>query len=358
MARLSFTVRVKCALVRHPLLANRLMELLGARGVERLARRFAIRAARQAFRRVPFYQGLFTKSGIDARQMRRLTWKGFQQLPISDKVQTMGVCDLDLMDSRRSSPEADAIIGRSSGTTAGPAFWPAGWEELALARATYWRWLRELGGDRKRTAVVVSMTVDGYDLAGNLTLFSVFSLKEQTHWPFQTFAAGENPEDVISLVQWIQQQSYDTLFLLGFPGAIERLLDHNLEMEQANPGSGVDWSQFKRIRVAMGGQVVSPVLRERIKQEMGIGTFDLMFIYSSSDIGQVLFQSTPFTLWLESVLQTHPELGDKLGISEEDRGQANYGMHHGAGSLQRGCPRWHPGCDKLETPSPYPVSNT
>lgn len=321
MVRISFTFRVKSALVRHPLLANRLMRMLGARGVERLARRSAIRAAQKAYRQVPFYQSLFTRSGFTARQMRRLNWKGFQQLPISDKVQAMGVADRDLMDNRRSSPDADAIIGRSSGTTAGPAFWPAGWEELTLARAAYWRWLREIGADRTRTAVVVSMTVDGYDLAGNLTLFSVFSLKEQTHWPYQTFAAGENPEDVIILARWLTEQSYETLFLLGFPGAIERLLDLNLELEQANPGSGVDWSRFNRIRVAMGGQVVSPVLRKRIRQEMGISIFDLMFIYSSSDIGQVLFQSSPFTLWLESLLEAHPELGAKLGISEEDQGK-------------------------------------
>jgi len=295
------------------------MGTLGFHRLERLARRGAIRAARRAYAQVPFYHSLFEAHGFTSKRMQQLTWEDFKQLPSSDKVKTSGIPDGDLLDTHQASPAADALIGRSSGTSNAPVFWPAGWDEFLVTRAAYWRWLRELGADRKRTAVLVSMAVEGTDLAGNMGLLTAFSLKEQTRWPFQTFAAGEDPDDAVALVRWLAQQNYETLFLIGFPGSIERLLDRIVNLDAVDPATGVDWSMFRRIRVAITGQAVSNTLRQRIHHEMGVTPFDLLVLYASSDSGQVISQSTPFTLWLGDLLETHPGLYDSLGIGVEHR---------------------------------------
>lgn len=315
----SLSFRVKCLLIRHPVLANRLMGLLGSRRVESLARRAAIRAARRAYTRVPFYHELFKAHGLDSERMQRLTWKDFKQLPTSDKAQTRDIPVRDLLDTLKPSPAADALIGRSSGTSGAPVFWQTGWDELWLIRAAYWRWLRDIDSDRRRTAVIVSMAIDGGDLAGQLALFPVVSLKEQTRWPFQTFPGGENADDLILLIRWLIQQDYDTLFLGGFPGSIERLLDRVAYLRSVDPAAAVDWSKFRRIRVVTGGQIVSGALRKRIQREMGVAPCDLIPLYASSDSGQLILYSTPFTLWLEGVLETHPQLYDALGIELEHR---------------------------------------
>jgi phenylacetate-coenzyme A ligase PaaK-like adenylate-forming protein len=317
MAQFSLSLRLKCLLIRHPVLANRLMGALGARRVENIARRAAIRAARRAYAQVPYYHELFKAHGFDDARMQRLTWEDFNQLPPSDKVQTSAVRDSDLLDSHRMSPTEDALIGRSSGTSSAPVFWPLGWEEFAFARASFWRWLRDVGADRRRTAVVVAMAVDGADLAGQMPLFSLFSAKETTHWPFQTFPGGENPTDLVVLMRWLIQQHYEVLVFAGFPGSIERLLDRVAELRATDPESSVDWSAFQRIRLNLGGQLVAASLRRRIEQEMTVNPFDLIPVYASSDTGQFMFQSTPFTIWLERYLAIHPDLYAALGIGAE-----------------------------------------
>ncbi|MGO8949071.1 MAG: hypothetical protein ACLQUY_15780 [Ktedonobacterales bacterium] len=317
MARASLSIYVKSFLARHPAVANRVMGLLGPRRVQKIAQRTAIRAARRAYAQVPFYRTLFRAHGFDDARMAHLKWKDFLQLPTSDKVQTGGVPDNDLIDSRVISPTADALIGRSSGTSGAPVFWPMGWEEFWLARAVFWRWLRDIGGDRLRTGVVVSAVLDGADLAGQTLLFPFFSLKEQTHWPFQTFPGGEDPDDLVPLIRWLIQQGYERLIFAGFPGSIERLLDRNEQLRAKDPKSGVDWSAFQRIRLVLGGQLVAASLRRRIEQEMGVSRYDLISAYASSDAGQLIFQSTPFTIWLEAYLAQHPVLYDAFGIGAE-----------------------------------------
>jgi phenylacetate-coenzyme A ligase PaaK-like adenylate-forming protein len=319
MARTSLSLRLKSVLARHPVLANRVMGLLGSRRIEGIAKRTAIRAARQAYAQVPFYHQLFETHGFDSKRMQRLTWEDFLQLPTSDKVQTTAVPDRDLVDANQPSPETDALIGRSSGTSGQAVFWPLGWDEFSILRAVFWRWLRDLGADHSRTAFLVSMGVDGTDLAGNAVLAATFSVKEQTHWPVQTFAAGEDPNDIIALARWLTGQQYETFFISTFPGTVERLLNRIAELERADPGSGVNWSAFKRIQVALSGQLISAALRQRVQREMGVRPFDMLSLYASSDAGGITAQSTPFTLWLEGLLETYPALYDALGIALEHR---------------------------------------
>jgi phenylacetate-coenzyme A ligase PaaK-like adenylate-forming protein len=324
MPRSSMGLRFKMLLTRHPVLANRLLRLMGRRGLQRVAQRVARRAARRAFTHVPFYQTLYERGGFDARRMRRLSWADFQRLPTSGKTEAAGMPDRQLLDQRVPFPGGDALLGRSSGTTSGPATWPTGWEEFYLTRANYWRLLRELQADR-RPAVLLSMfPVDGGDLAGNLPFRSAFSLKETTRWPFEVIPAGEEPNTVIPILRWLVEQDIETLFLNSFPGTVERLLDRDDELKREDPAAGVDWSRFKRIRVGMGGQTVSLELRQRLRRQMGLAPKNLLsefIVYASSDAGQLIAQSSPFSLWLERYLETRPELAATLGIPEEHRGK-------------------------------------
>lgn len=320
MPKMSLQLRFKSLLTRHPVAANRLSRAMGPRRVERIARRIAIRAARRAYAHVPFYRALFEHHGFDAGRMRRLTWADFLRLPPSSKAEVEGVDDDLLLDRRIPSPGGDALLGRSSGTSGGPMTWPTGWDEFSLTRDNYWRMLRELAGDRTRTAIVLMFSVDGGDLAGNLPFRSAFSLKERTRWPFEVFAAGEEPATVLPILRWLTQHDYEALYINSFPGTIERLLDHLAEVERANPAAGVDWGRFTRIRVGLGGQAAPLTLRQRIAREMHLDPMNLLsetMVYASSDAGQLIAQSTPFTLWLERYLAEHPHLYAALHLPEE-----------------------------------------
>jgi phenylacetate-coenzyme A ligase PaaK-like adenylate-forming protein len=322
MSGMSMGLRFKSLLTRRPVLANRLLRLIGRRGIQRLARRSAVRAARHAFERVPFYRAFYERSGFDERRLRRLSWTDFRRLPTVGKAETTDIPDRLLLDHRIPFPAGDSLLGRSSGTTSGPVTWPTGWEEFFLTRANYWRMLREMQADRTLTALVSMFSVDGGDLSGNLPFRSACSLKENTRWPLEVFAAGEEPDTVIAILRWLVEQEFETLFIQSFPGTMERLLDRDAELKRADPTGGVDWSRFKRIRVAMGGQVPARTLRDRLHHELRLDPLSLYtesIVYASSDAGQLIAQSTPFTLWLERFLADRPALATTLGIPEEHR---------------------------------------
>ncbi len=322
MAGISMGLRFKSLLVRRPVLANRLLRIVGGRGIQRLARRIAVRAARQAFERVPFYRAFYERGGFDKRRLRRLSWADFGRLPTVGKAETAGIPDRLLLDQRIPFPAGDSLLGRSSGTTSGPVTWPTGWEEFFLTRANYWRMLREMQGDRTLTALVSMFSVDGGDLSGNLPFRSACSLKEHTRWPLEVFAAGEEPDIAIAILRWLVEQEFASLFIQSFPGTMQRLLDRDAELKRADPAGGVDWGRFKHIRVAMGGQVPARTLRDRIHRELRLDPLSLYtesIVYASSDAGQLIAQSSPFTLWLERFLAERPALATALGIPEEHR---------------------------------------
>jgi phenylacetate-coenzyme A ligase PaaK-like adenylate-forming protein len=253
--------------------------------------------------------------------MRRLTWTTFLQLPTSSKTASEQADDRLLLDHRIPFPGGDALLGRSSGTSSGPMTWPTGWDEFALTRDNYWRMLREMQGHRTRTAIVLLFSVDGGDLAGNLPFRSAFSLKERTRWPFEVFAAGEEPSTVVPILRWLVQHEYETLYINAFPGTIERLLDY---LDRADPARGVAWTRFKRLRVGLGGQVASLALRERLRRELHLDPTNLLsetVVYASSDAGQLIAQSTPFSRWLERYVAEHPDIATVLQIPEEHCGK-------------------------------------
>jgi phenylacetate-coenzyme A ligase PaaK-like adenylate-forming protein len=323
MPRSSLALRFKCLLTRHPVLANRVNGLIGARRIETVARRTAIKAARRAYARVPFYRAFFERHGFDATRMRRLTWEDFAALPPSGKRETEGAPDRDLLDGTVPSPAGDSLLGRSSGTTSGPVTWPAGWDEFELALANLWRMVREVQGHRVPMAVVSMLSVDGGDLAGNMPFRSTFTLKERTRWPFEVFAAGEEADTVLGILRWLAEQRYESLLIISFPGTMERLLDRAAELRlAAAAGAGVDWSRFKRIHVILSGQLASVKLRRRVRDEIGLDQRDVMsntVVYAASDTGGIIAQTTPFTAWLERYLEQHPDLYAALGVAEEHR---------------------------------------
>ncbi|HEU5368390.1 MAG TPA: hypothetical protein VFU69_08005, partial [Ktedonobacterales bacterium] len=162
-------LRFQMYLLSHPRTANRLLGIMGARRVEQMGQRAAIRAARRAFARVPFYRALFEQHGFTAEKMQRLTWNDFQQLPLISKDDTEDVNERDLLDPQVRSPQGDALIGRSSGTLRVPIHWPLGWSEFYLSRAAFESILRNLGtADGEPTAIVHMNAVEGGDQSGNM----------------------------------------------------------------------------------------------------------------------------------------------------------------------------------------------
>src|SRR5258708_427520 len=301
MARLALSLRLKALLARHPITANRLLGIIGARRINKIARKTARRTAQRAYRFVPYSRDLFERHGFGIRIMKRLRWRDFLRLPISDKTDSEFVEDRLLLDARVPSPDGDALLGRSSGTTSGPVTWPTGWDEFVLARAFFWRLVRDLGGNKRKTAIVQMLSIDGGDLTGNLTYRAAVSLKEQTRWPFEVFAAGEEPEAALAILRWLVRQNYEALLIEAFPGTLERLLDRLEHLHDTDRGTTIEWSRFKQIRVLVGGQTPAPSLRERVRRDLHLNTRDLLsdiIFYGSSDTVQLVAQTSLFTAWL------------------------------------------------------------
>lgn len=324
MDRIPLQVRLQMSLARNPARANRMLGLLGERRVERAARKAAIQSARDAYKHVPFYRELYQRHGFDDRRMRRLTWADFQRLPTASKEQTRPYADADLRDARVPSPAGDAIIGRSSGTTGEPSVWPTGWAEFYVTCGYVQGTLKSLRADTQRTAVVMAMVSEGADLGFNLPFRTFTWVKERTRWPFEIFAIGEDPVHITTLLRWLVRDGYAGVYLLTFPGTLQALLDYLATLELEKPGAGVDWRAFKTRHVGLGGQVVPRALRDRARRDLHLDPRDLMAVenaYASSDTGQIIARSTPFTVWLEGFVERHPEAADALGIPVEHRGK-------------------------------------
>ncbi len=318
--RKPWSLRLQMYLVSHPRVANRLLGLLGTRRVEAIGQRAALRSARRAFARVPFYRALFAEHGFTAEKMQRLTWKEFQQLPQISKDDTEEVAEEDLLDSQTPTPRADALIGRSSGTLHAPIHWPLGWPEFYLSRAAFETILRDLGTPGgASTAIVLTNTVEGGDQSGNMPYRAFYSLKEEKGWNMELVATGEDSAVTHTWLRWFAQRGYTSLLLIIFPGTMERLLNYIASLPEAER---VDWDAFRHKHVLLAGQLVVRQVRERARQAMRLDPGSLTsetVLYISSDTGQLMARTTPFTLWLERHLDRHPELYPALGLSEEHR---------------------------------------
>lgn len=312
-------------LAAHPHLANRLLKLLGTKRVEAMAQRAALRAARQAYFKVPFYRDWYQRAGFDESRMRRLTWSDFEHLPTLGKSDLGNVRDRDLLDASVPFPTGDAMIGRSSGTMGKPTLIPTGWDEFYLGYTVLKQVIESLAGDRSRTVVLLAFGVDGNTFAGGMALRCLFAIKRDTQWPIEICAAGETPDSIISFLRYFASNGFENLYLLVFPGTMERVLDLLRDRKAQDPDAGVDWQQFRRKRVQLSGQVVSRELQERIRRELGIAEDDLNgieILLGSSDSGQLMARSTPFTLWFERYVEQHPEISELLGIPLEHRNKS------------------------------------
>jgi phenylacetate-coenzyme A ligase PaaK-like adenylate-forming protein len=318
--RKPWSLRLQMLLVSRPRVANRLLALMGASRVEAAGQRTALRAARRAYEQVPFYRKLFGRDNFTAERMQRLTWKDFLQLPLMSKDDTEDVPEEELLDSQTPSPRADALIGRSSGTLHAPIHWPLGWPEFYLTQAAFEAMLRTLGTpEGARTAIVLTNAVEGGDQSGNMPYRAFFSLKEQRGWDMELVATGEDSATAHAWLRWFARQGYTSLLLIIFPGTMERLLTYIASLPEEER---VNWDAFQRKHVLLAGQLVVRQVRERVRQEMRLPPTSLTsetVLYVSSDTGQLMARTTPFTIWLERYLEQHTDLYSALGLAEEHR---------------------------------------
>ena len=316
--RIPLTLQLPVFLMSHPRAGNRLFRWLGAKWVESASHRGAIRAARMAYERVPFYRSLYEQHGFSAERMRRLTWKDFLQLPLVSKDDTEGVPERDLLDPQVPSPKGDALIGRSSGTLKVPIHWPLGWSEFYLSRAAFEAILRNLDTEAGAPTAVVHMNaVEGGDQSGNMPYRTFYSIKEQKGWNLELVATGEDSATTHTWLRWFAKQGYTSLVLISFPGSLERLFSYIASLPEAER---VDWDAFQRKHIFIGGQLVVRPIRQMIHREMHLDPTSLTsetYLYISSDTGQHMARTTRFTIWLERYLMQHPELYQLLGLPEE-----------------------------------------
>jgi phenylacetate-coenzyme A ligase PaaK-like adenylate-forming protein len=307
-------------LTSHPRTANRLLSFLGFRRIEAIGRRKALRAARHAFKHVPFYRTHFEKHGFPAERMQHLTWDDFLQLPSISKDDTEDVDERDLLDQQVPSPRGDAVIGRSSGTLRVPIHWPVGWAEFYMVRSLFEAVLRSLGtAAGTSTAVVLMNAVEGGDHSGNVPYRTFYSLKEQKGWNMEIIATGESSATTHTWLRWLARQGYASLVLFTFPGSLERLFGYIASLPESER---VDWDAFQHKHILIGGQLVVQPIRQMIQREMHLDPTSLTsetFLYVSSDTGQIMAHTTRFTIWLEHHLAQHPELYVLLGLAEEHR---------------------------------------
>ncbi|HLW01402.1 MAG TPA: hypothetical protein VKT82_22290 [Ktedonobacterales bacterium] len=318
--RKPLALRLQMYLMSHPRAANRLLGFLGTRWVESTARRAALKAARQAYERVPFYRACFEQHGFTAAKMQRLTWNDFQQLPLLSKDDTEDVDEKDLVDRQVPSPQGDALIGRSSGTLRVPIHWPLGWSEFYLSRGAFEAILRDLGTPAGAPTAIVHMNaVEGGDQSGNMPYRTFYSIKEQKGWNMEIVATGEDSATTHSWLRWFAKQGYTSLLLISFPGSLERLFTYINGLPEAER---VNWDTFQHKHIFIGGQLVVRSIRDLVQREMHLDPTSLTSetcLYISSDTGQHMARTTRFTIWLERYLTQHPELYAVLGLSEENR---------------------------------------
>jgi hypothetical protein len=326
VTHLSLRTRLQVTLMSHPRTMRRALRLLGSARLDRMGRRTAIKAAQLAFAHVPYYRTLYESHGFDAARMRRLTWADFQQLPTVSKADVLDIPESQLIDHRLVSPRDDSHMGRSSGTTTDPITWPIGWSEFYTQRTYLKNTLRDLGADQRPAAMVIMTPIDGSDFFGNMAYRVAFSIKEETQWPFEVFAAGEDLPTVDSILRYIVRQGYHTLWIIGLPGTVQHLLDYQAERAVTDPTLAMHWERLPQKLLWLAGQIVPLSLQARIRRDLQLPPDDLTSIqvlFGSSDSSQLLAQSTPFTVWLQRYAAAHPavaqQLDEQLGLSAEHR---------------------------------------
>lgn len=302
----------------HPRIANRLLGFLGPKYLARIGQRMALRAARRAFDSVPFYRSFWEARGFTSDRFNHLTIDDFARLPHTNKQLTEDTPDTDLLYSLADLAADVAMIGQSSGTRRKPTRWPIGWSEFLSTSVAFLPILRNLALPQgARTAIVLAAALEGGDASGNMLYRVFFALKERTGWNVEIVVPGEQSETMHDWLLWLSHHGFTSLMFISFPGTLERFLDYELSLQVEQR---IDWDLFTRKHISLGGQLVDRALRQRFRDEMRLDPNSLTgesILYASSDTGQLIAHSTPFTLWLEGYLEQHPELGQALGLTDD-----------------------------------------
>jgi len=257
------------------------------RWIEPLGARGGLRAALNAYRRVPAYRAFVDDSGW--RDDPSLT--GVERLarfPVTDKKNyiipfgTAARC----IDGR--IPLAGTQMDESSGSSGTPFDWVRGSMELGEMHRQFSQFARYVFGPS-------IVTINGFSMGAWSTGVNT---AEALHRNGLVKSPGPDLEKIVHTLQFLGP-GY-VYVLTGYPPFLREILEFGSER-------GLDWRPYRLFGV-VGGETMSEQLRDRLLESF-IAVYSA---YGASDLDIGVSTETPLTIWLRRAAASDPELRRQL----------------------------------------------
>ncbi|MBW1743542.1 MAG: phenylacetate--CoA ligase family protein [Deltaproteobacteria bacterium] len=219
------------------------------------------RVVTYAYENVPYYRRLFDREGLKPQDIR--TVDDLSAIPITSKSDLQMLHARELV-SRRANPE-HLIVLRTGGSTGKPMVVRRTWTEERLLQAFRWRSMHYFGQRSTDHIARISFIEETHPRDYQ---FVRRSMQAVGLYKWTSIDCRFPLEDILGKLQDLNPD-----ILKGYPGVLHRL-SHILEKNSGKPIC----PRF----VAVGGEVLTPLMREHIREAFGAPVFDVYGSYESN----------------------------------------------------------------------------
>jgi phenylacetate-CoA ligase len=225
---------------------------------ERLGRRKAMGLFHEASTKVAAYRRFLAEHGVDPTAVR--SFDDFQALPMPDKSNYLVPNRERLEDLVIGGKITDYYaIGRSSGYSGEPLFWPRTiQQEKSIAAGLEMLVVTFRNADRIPTLLVVCFDL-GMWVGGEMAAHSARTIAKKRH-PITATTPGSDIDETLAVVRNLSHM-YEQTMIMGYPPYLRQLLERGEE-------EGIRWKDLN-VSLLAGGEGYSEEWRLHMLQRIG-----------------------------------------------------------------------------------------
>ena len=252
---------------------------------------------------VPAYATFLADNGCQHREIK--DFEQFSQLPLTTKHNYVKEFPLKQR-CLNGSLDGAHIVFSSSGSSGEPMFWPLRPEDEAVLPQAFDKLLKiSLNYENQHCLIVICLGLGSW-ISGLQTHWALRQAAIDNGGQYTVVTPGLDFKNAIDTIDTIGD-SYDSIFLISYPGIIKSILELGKEHE-------LDWNRWN-MRIGLVGDSFPENWRILMEKRFNIDPVkDPMSIwggYGSADIGGIGIES-PLSIAIRKILNSTPDLCEEL----------------------------------------------
>jgi len=267
---------------------------------EKTARDTALRVFKKSYRSIPAYKTFLKENGV--RVPKTMTWKGFEQIPTTDKKRYLRT--FPLKNLSYSNLAGAIVFSATSGSTGAPFYFPRNahldWEYSILLEL----YLKAISTQYKKQKTLVIVGFGMGVWIGGLITYKAFEFINERIGTLSLITPGVNKKEIFNALRELSPQ-YDQTILVGYPPFTKDVID---EAEE----EGIEIKKLN-IKFIFAAEAFTETFREYLAKKVDLNNIhtDTLNIYGTADIGAMAFES-PTSILIRRLVLNKPSLAEKV----------------------------------------------